>query len=199
MEVKTIAVIGAGARGRSIAYAAALGGYATILEDISATTVETALAWIRQSLDAQVTRGEATPENRDVALASLSTAATVEDAIRGADLIIETAADEMEVKIELFTILDKFAKPNAIFASTSSELSITEMAAVTFCAERCIGMLFVDGNPQTKRLELVRGLQTSDETVTISREVGRRLGQDAVVVRELDRGIVSARKSHTQT
>jgi 3-hydroxybutyryl-CoA dehydrogenase len=189
MEVKTTAVIGAGAMGRSIAYVATLGGYKTILEDISGTTLENAIAWIRQKLDAEFNRREVAAEIRDTALASLSTAGTVEDAIREADLIIETAADEMEVKIELFTILDKFAKPNAIFASTSSELSVTEMAAVTFCAGRCIGMRFADGDPQSERLNLVRGLETSHETVAVCREVGRRLGKDVVVVRELDPGV----------
>ena len=95
----------------------------------------------------------------------------------------------MEVKVELFTILDKFAKPEAIFASTSAELSITEMAAVTFCAERCIGMRFVDGDLQSRQLELVRGLETSSETVALCRQVGRRLGKEVTVVEELDRRV----------
>lgn len=131
-----------------------------------------------------MTRGEVEARAGDAALANLATAGTVEEAIREADLIIETAADEMEVKIELFTILDKFAKPNAIFASTSATLSITEIAGVTFCAERCIGMRFLPADAKTKRIELVQGLKTSEETAAVCREVGRHLGKEVVVVRE---------------
>lgn len=188
MDVKTIAVIGAGAPGRSIARTASLSGYKTILEDISSAVLEDALAEIKESLDAGVVRGGAGEHVRDAALANLSTASTVEDAIREADLIIETVAEEMELKIELFTILDKFARPNAIFASTSASLSITEMAEVTFCAERCIGMRFVYGASSAEQMELVQGLETSRETVAICREVGRRLGKEVVVTQELARG-----------
>jgi 3-hydroxybutyryl-CoA dehydrogenase len=186
MTVRTIAVIGAGAVGREIAYASVLAGYKTILEDIFPGALEQAIAWIERSLDEDVARGRVGANVRDAALAKLSTAGSVEDAVREADLIIETVADEMEMKIELFTIFDKFAKPLAIFASSSSSFSITEMAAVTFCAERCIGMRFLDAAPKPGLLELVRGLQTADETVSICREVAQRMGREVTVVREPD-------------
>jgi 3-hydroxybutyryl-CoA dehydrogenase len=186
MDVKTIAVIGAGAMGRSIAREATCAGYKTILEDVSEARLDEGVTWIKHALDGDVTRGEVEARAVDAALANLATAGTVEEAIREADLIIETAADEMEVKIELFTILDKFAKPKAIFASTSASLSITEMAGVTFCAERCIGMRFLPADAKTKRIELVQGLKTSDETVAMCREVAHRLGKEAVVLHEFD-------------
>ena len=184
MDVKTIAMIGAGPTGREIARASALGGYKTILEGISRTTLEQAITWIKQSLDGGVIRGTLEASVRDAALENLSTASTVEEAVREADLIVETAADEMDMKIELFTIFDKFAKPGAIFASTTHSLSITEMAAVTFCAERCIGMRFFLGALETKRFELVKGLETSEETVAACRDVGRCMGKEVVVVHE---------------
>jgi 3-hydroxybutyryl-CoA dehydrogenase len=90
----------------------------------------------------------------------------------------------MEVKVELFTIFDRFAKPGVIFASTSASVSITELAEVTFCAERCIGMRFLAGAASVEGLELVRGRETSEGTVAVCREVGRRLGREVVVVSE---------------
>jgi 3-hydroxyacyl-CoA dehydrogenase len=122
--------------------------------------------------------------DRDAALANLTTAASAEDASREADLIIEAVADEMEMKIELFTIFDKFAKPGAIFASTTTSLSISEMAAVTFCPERCIGMRFFGDAPNANRLELVKAGETSEETIAACREVVRRMGKQVLVTRE---------------
>jgi 3-hydroxybutyryl-CoA dehydrogenase len=177
MAVRTIAVIGAGAVGRGIAYASALAGYKTVVEDVVSGRLEQAIAWISKSLDADVAQSGVGESVRNAALANVSTAGTVEDAVREADLIIETVAEEMEMKIELFTIFDKFAKPGAIFASSTVCLSITEMAAVTFCADRCIGMRFVEADSGAKRLELLRGLETSDETVAICREAGLRMGR----------------------
>jgi 3-hydroxybutyryl-CoA dehydrogenase len=188
MVVRTIAVIGAGAVGREIAHAAALGGYKTIVEDVVSSRLDQATAWISQTLDADAAQRRVGESVRNAALANLSTARTVEDAVREADLIIETVTEEIEMKIELFTIFDKFAKPGAILASSASTLSITEMAAVTFCAERCIGMRFVETDSGAKRLELVRGLETSDETVAICREAGLRMGRDVAVVRESNAG-----------
>jgi 3-hydroxybutyryl-CoA dehydrogenase len=181
MDVKSVAVIGAGAMGRGIAYAAALGGYKTILEDISHARLEQAILWIHQTLDQAVTQGKIAAIVRESALQDLSMANTVEDALREADLIIETLPEEMEMKIELFTIFDKFAKPNAIFASSSASLSITEMAEVTFCAERCIGMRFKDPVREASLLELVKGRDTSKETIAACTEAGRRMRKKVVL------------------
>jgi 3-hydroxybutyryl-CoA dehydrogenase len=90
----------------------------------------------------------------------------------------------MEVKLEIFTIFDKFAKPHAILASNTSSLSITEMAAITFRAQDCIGMHFFNPVPKMKLLEIVRALETSEATVETCAEVGRRMGKEVVVVRE---------------
>jgi len=192
MEVKTVAVIGAGTMGRGIAYAAAAGGYRTILEDVSASMLEQGLAYIRQSLDDGVARGKLTPPQKEQTLAQLGSARSVEDACREADLVIEAVPEEMELKLEIFTLLDKFAKPGAIFASNTSSLSITEMAAITFRPEKCIGMHFFNPVPKMKLLELVRGLETSEETIADCREAGRRMGKEVVVVREAP-GFITSR------
>ncbi len=192
MDVRTIAVIGAGTMGRGIAYAAAFGGYRTILEDISPAMLEQGLAYIRQAFEEGVIRGKVTPEQRDRALAQLSTASSVEQACREADLVIEAVPEEMELKLEIYTLLDKFAKPGSIFASNTSSLSITEMATITFRPEKCIGMHFFNPVPKMKLLEIVRALETSDDTLETCREVGRCMGKEVVVVREAP-GFITSR------
>jgi len=184
MDVKTIAVIGAGTMGRGIAYAAAFGGYRTILEDVSPAMLEQGLDYIREAFEEGVARGKVTAEQKVQALARVSTSRTVEDACREADLLIEAVPEEMEVKLEIFTLFDKFAKPGAILASNTSSLSITEMAAITFRPETCVGMHFFNPVPKMKLLEIVRALETSDATIAACADAGRRMGKEIVVVRE---------------
>jgi 3-hydroxybutyryl-CoA dehydrogenase len=184
MDVKTIGVVGAGTMGRGIAYAAAYGGYRTILEDVSPEMLEQGIAYICQNLEEGVARGKVTEEQRKIALANVTTSRSVEDLCREADLLIEAVPEEMEVKLEIFTIFDKFARPGAILASNTSSLSITELAAITFRAENCIGMHFFNPVPKMKLLEIVRALETSEATVQACAEVGRRMGKEGVVIRE---------------
>jgi 3-hydroxybutyryl-CoA dehydrogenase len=192
MEVKTIAVIGAGTMGRGIAYAAAYGGYRTILEDITQSMLDQGLGYIRTSLNEGVERGKVTPEQRDRAVAQLGSAHSVEEACREADLVIEAVPEDMEVKLEIFTLLDKFAKPGAIFASNTSSLSITEMATITYRPDKCVGLHFFNPVPKMKLLEVVRGLETSDDTIATCREAGARMGKEVVVVREAP-GFITSR------
>lgn len=183
-EIKTIAVIGAGTMGRGIAYAAALGGYRTILEDVSPQMLEQGVAWIRQSLDEGVARGKVTAGQQQAALAGLSTATSEEEAARSADLIIEAVPEDIRLKIGLFSELDRVARPGCILASNTSSLSITEMAAVTRRPQQCIGLHFFNPVPKMKLLEIVRGLETDEATLETCREAGRRMGKEVVVVRE---------------
>jgi len=184
MDVRTIAVIGAGTMGRGIAYAAAFGGYRTILEDVSPEMLAQGLAWIQQSFDEGVARGKVEAKVREEAMRNIQTARSVEEACREADLLIEAVPEEMELKLEIYTLFDKFAKPRAVLASNTSSLSITEMAAITFRPELCVGMHFFNPVPKMKLLEVVRALETSDETIAVCREVGRRMGKEVVVVKE---------------
>jgi 3-hydroxybutyryl-CoA dehydrogenase len=192
MEIKTISVIGAGTMGRGIAYAAAFGGYRTILEDMSQSVLDAGLAYIRTTLDEGLERGKVTAEQRTRALAELGSAHSVEEACREADLVIEAVPEDMELKLEIFTLLDKFAKPGSIFASNTSSLSITEMATITFRPEKCVGLHFFNPVPKMKLLEVVRGLETSEETIADCREVGVRMGKEVVVVREAP-GFITSR------
>ncbi len=192
MKIETITVIGAGTMGRGIAYAAALGGYRTVLEDVSVEMLRQGRDSIRRSFEEGVARGKVTESQQKAALENLSTAGSVEEGCRAAELIIEAVPEDMELKIEIFTILDKFAKPGAIFASNTSSLSVTEMAAVTFRPELCIGMHFFNPVPKMKLLELVRALETSQETIEACAEVGRRMGKEVVTVREAP-GFITSR------
>jgi 3-hydroxybutyryl-CoA dehydrogenase len=133
-----------------------------------------------------------TPQQNDRALAQLGSARSVKDAAREADLVIEAVPEEMKLKLEIFAALDKAARPGTIFASNTSSLSVTEMAAATSRPEKCIGMHFFNPVPKMKLLELVRGLETSPETIEQSREVGRRMGKEVVVVREAP-GFITSR------
>jgi 3-hydroxybutyryl-CoA dehydrogenase len=181
MEIKTIGVIGAGPSGRAIAYLSALAGYRTILEAVSQEFLDDGLISIRQLLDDGVEKSSATPQQKIQALANLSTSRSIEDVCREADLLIEAAQEEMEVKLEIFTLFDKFAKPAAILASSSPTISIDELAEITFRTENCIGLRFRDPLTASGQLEIIRTAETSDATVEVCREVGKRMGRELVV------------------
>jgi 3-hydroxyacyl-CoA dehydrogenase len=110
-------------------------------------------------------------------------ASRVDEVCRLADMLIDTVPDEMEVKLEIFTIFDKFAKPGAILASNTS-LSVTEIASITFRTEDCIGMRFSSCSPTMTRVELASGADTSDATRAACEEVARRMGMEVAIVHE---------------
>jgi len=184
MEVKTIAVIGAGTMGRGIAYAASFGGYKTILADVSRSVVDKGVEWIRQSFEEGVARGKVDAAVRDRALQQISTATNVEEAIRDAEFIIEAVPEELGMKQELFKLFDRSAKSGAIFASNTSSLSITEFTNAIAARDRCAGMHFFNPVPKMKLIELVRTTHTSNETVATCREVATRMGKEVVIVNE---------------
>ncbi|MGH9817865.1 MAG: 3-hydroxyacyl-CoA dehydrogenase NAD-binding domain-containing protein, partial [Candidatus Acidiferrales bacterium] len=170
--------------GRGIAYAAALAGYRTVLEDVNPQVLADATAYIRKSLEEGVARGKVTVQQQQSALVNLATARTVEEAAQAADLVIEAVPEDMRLKIAIFPELDRAAKPGCILASNTSSLSITEMAAVTSRPRQCIGLHFFNPVPKMKLLEIVKALETSDETLAACREMGRRMGKEVVVARE---------------
>ena len=183
-EVKTIAVIGAGIVGRGIAHAAALGGYRTILEDLLPNALRKAETEIRANLNKAVELGKVTAPDADAALRRMEYAGSVEEAAREADLVIEAVPEEMESKIEIFTLLDKICRPATILASNTSSLSVTEIASVTYRAKKCVGMHFFNPVHKMKLLEVVRALETDDDTLATCVEVGKRMGKEVVVIKE---------------
>jgi 3-hydroxybutyryl-CoA dehydrogenase len=183
-EIKTIAVIGAGIMGRGIAHVAALGGYRTVLEDLIPGALRKAESEIRANLDKAVDLKKVSSADADAAFKRVEYAGSVEEASREADLVIEAVPEEMESKIEIFTLLDKICRPGTILASNTSSLSITEIASVTYRANKCVGMHFFNPVHKMKLLEVVRALETDDETIAAAADVGRRMGKEVVVIKE---------------
>lgn len=183
-EVRTIAVIGAGIMGRGIAHVAALGGYRTVLEDVLPAALRKAEDEIRVNLDKAVELKKVTAADAAAAVKRLEYAGSVEEAAREADLVIEAVPEEMESKIEIFTLLDKICVPGTILASNTSSLSVTEIASVTYRAKKCVGMHFFNPVHKMKLLEVVRALETDDATLAAASEVGRRMGKEVVVIKE---------------
>ncbi len=192
MEVQTIAVIGAGIMGRGIAHAAALGGFRTILEDILPASLRRAESEIRANLDKAVELGKVERAAAEAALARIEFAGSVEEAARAADLVIEAVPEELESKLEIFTLLDKICRPHTILASNTSSLSVSEMAGVTYRAPKCVGMHFFNPVHKMKLIEVVRALETSEDTLATALAVGRRMGKEVVVVKEAP-GFITSR------
>jgi 3-hydroxybutyryl-CoA dehydrogenase len=191
-EIKTIAVIGAGIMGRGIAHVAALGGYRTILEDLLPAALRKAEGEIRANLDKAVELKKVSSEDANAALRRIEYAGSIEEAAREADLVIEAVPEEMESKIEIFTLLDKICRPGTILASNTSSLSVTEIASVTYRPKKCLGMHFFNPVHKMKLLEVVRALETDDETIFAAVEVGRRMGKEVIVIKESP-GFVTSR------
>ena len=183
-QVSTVAVIGAGTMGRGIAHVAALGGYRTILEDLLPNALRKAESEIRSHLEKAVESGKVSTGEAEAAFARLEYAGGVEEAAREADLVIEAVPEEMESKIEIFTLLDKICRPGTILVSNTSSLSITEISSVTYRAKKCVGMHFFNTAHKMNLLEVVRALETDDDTVATAVDVGRRMGKEVVIIKE---------------
>ncbi|PYX37788.1 MAG: 3-hydroxyacyl-CoA dehydrogenase [Acidobacteria bacterium] len=178
--------------GRGIAHSAALGGYRTILEDILPNALRRAESEIRANLDKAVDLGKVTARDADAAFSRLEFAGSVDEAARQADLVIEAVPEELESKIEIFTLLDKICRPTTVLASNTSSLSLTEIASVTYRPRKIVGMHFFNPVHKMKLLEIVRALETDDDTLDTAVNVGKRMGKEVVVIRESP-GFVTSR------
>ncbi len=190
MSIERIAVLGAGIMGRGIAYAAAIAGYDTTLYDASPAALDKGLAEIHSLMDKGVAAGKLAPDARDQA--RLVARADLDEAAVRAELVIEAIPEDMALKCEVFGRLDALTAPGAIFASNTSSLSVTEMAGATKRPGQVVGMHFFNPVHRMKLIELVRGLETSPETIEAARVVGMRMGKEPVVVREAP-GFVTTR------
>ncbi len=192
MTVQTVAVLGAGIMGRGIAYVSALGGFRTVLQDTDAQALEKAMAEVSALLEKGVATGKVAGEQATAAHKRLSAARTLEDAAAQADLVIEAVPEDIALKVRAFATLDRATKPEAILASNTSSLSITEMAAATRRPRQVVGMHFFNPVHRMRLLEVVRALQTSDETLACAVATGEKMGKECVVVRESP-GFVTSR------
>jgi 3-hydroxybutyryl-CoA dehydrogenase len=183
VAVETVAVIGSGLMGRGIAYAAAVGGFRTVVHDVAAPALDRAFAQIRKDLDEGVARGKLTAADATAAFARLS-AHTELGAVAEADFVIEAVPEDIAVKMRTFADLDATCPPDVVLATNTSALSITEIAAATGDPERVVGMHFFNPVPKMKLVEIVRGLETGEEPLRVTADVAGRMGRETVVVRE---------------
>jgi len=191
-DAQTIAVIGAGIMGRGIAHVAATGGYSTVLNDVSADLLQKTLSHIRRDLEKGVELGKVAKNEMEEILSRIALDTNLERAAGKADLIIEAVPEKIDVKLHLFATLDKFCADHVVFASNTSALSITEMAGATKRARQFIGMHFFNPVHKMKLVEIVRGLETSDETFRVAESVSKRMGKETVEVKESP-GFVTSR------
>ena len=179
MDYRTIGVVGCGLMGSGIAQVSAHAGYRTIVREVDDSAVAAGIARIESFLAAGVERGKLPAADRDRTLAHLSGTTRLED-LAGCDLIIEAIVENVEAKREVFRTLERVVGPDTVFASNTSSLCITELAASTRRPERFIGLHFFSPVPVMKLVEVIRGLATSDETAGDVAAFGRRVGKEPV-------------------
>ncbi len=182
MAIKHIFVVGAGTMGNGIAQTAAVSGYQVTMMDVAEEFVKRGLATIAKSVDKLVEKGKLTADQKNAA--SAVSGATALERAAEADLVIEAATENPELKFKLFADLDGIAKPDVILASNTSSISITKLGAATRRPAKVIGMHFFNPVPLMSLLEVVRGKDTSDETLATILEVGRQMGKTPVVVKD---------------
>ncbi|MBI2195269.1 MAG: 3-hydroxybutyryl-CoA dehydrogenase [Planctomycetes bacterium] len=176
-------VVGAGTMGAGIAQVSAQAGLATWLTDVSRDRLDRALDRIRKSLETGVSRAKITADDQARALANLQLGVEWPRGA-GVDFVIEAVPERLELKAEIFRALDQAFGPEVRFASNTSSISITQLAATTARAPRFIGMHFFNPVPIMKLVEIIRGLDTSDETAAAAASLAEKLGKTAVVVRD---------------
>ena len=162
--MKNISVIGSGTMGNGIAHTFAQFGYKVNLIDINQNALDKAIQTISQNLDRQVIKGTITEEKKTETLNNIKTFTSIETGVNAADLVVEAATENTELKLKIFKDLDAFAPANSILASNTSSISITQIAAVTNRGDKIIGMHFMNPVPVMKLIEVIRGYQTSQET-----------------------------------
>lgn len=180
MQFKTVAVIGAGVMGSGIAQVSAQSSYRVYLQDISQEALDRALASIEKSLQKGVERNKIEPSLKEKTLANIQTTTNLEEAVKEADLVIEAVFENLEVKKELFEKIDQWAPPEAVFASNTSALPITAMASVTKRPGQVLGLHFMNPVPIMKGVEVIRGMDTTDEIMEAGVKFVQSLGKEPV-------------------
>jgi 3-hydroxybutyryl-CoA dehydrogenase len=182
MDIKAIGVVGAGTMGNGIAQAFAVAGYPVLMTDIAQAQLDRGVKSVDGSLERLVKKEKMTGADKAAALARIKTSTKTED-IAAADLVIEAATENLDLKLKIFANLDAAAKPDAIIASNTSSISITRLAAATKRPAQVIGMHFFNPVPVMQLVELIRGLQTSDATHSAVEAITKKIGKAPVQVK----------------
>ncbi|MCW5912834.1 MAG: 3-hydroxybutyryl-CoA dehydrogenase [Cyclobacteriaceae bacterium] len=182
--MKNIAVIGSGTMGNGIAHIFAQYGYTVSLVDISEEALKKATATIEKNLGRQVEKGILTEENKKKALANLTTTTFLKEGVCDADLVVEAATENLDLKLKIFKEMDESTKPGTILASNTSSISITKIASVTKSPDQVIGMHFMNPVPVMKLVEVIRGYRTSDAVTSQVMELSRKLEKVPVEVND---------------
>lgn len=183
MAINVIGVVGAGTMGNGIAQVAAKAGYQVIMRDITNEFVNRGMTVIEKNLAREVKKQKLNEADAAVALERIKGTTSLAD-LADCDFIIEAVIEKMELKKELYKELDQICKPGACFASNTSGLSVTEMAAVTKRANKFIGMHFFNPVPVMKLVELIRAAETDDDTVQVTRELVEKMDKESIMVNE---------------
>ena len=182
--MKNIAVIGAGTMGNGIAHVFAQSGYQVNLIDISTEALDKALATIEKNLDRMVAKEKITEENKQSTLGNLSKITDLKKGVEAADLVVEAATENMDIKLSIFKDMDQHAPEHCILSTNTSSISITKIAAATNRADRVIGMHFMNPVPIMKLVEVIKGYSTSDKTLDTIMELSRNIGKIPVEVND---------------
>lgn len=191
MDIKKVAVVGSGTMGNGIAHVFALNGYDVLLVDIREEFLKTALQIIEKNMDRQVKKENITQEEAHTAFSRIRTSISLEDC-RECDFLVEAVNEDLKIKKDVLALLDKICKPQTIFATNTSSISITELAASTSRPDKFVGMHFMNPVPVMKLVEIIRGLATSDETIQQTFDISRRLQKVSVEVQDFP-GFISNR------
>ncbi len=182
MTINTVGIIGAGTMGNGIAQACAVAGIDAVMVDISDAAVQKGLATVSGSLDRLIKKEKITAADKDAALARIKTSTDYDD-LKAAQLIIEAATENHELKVKILRQVDAIAAPEVVIASNTSSISITQLAAATSRPDRFIGMHFFNPVPMMALVEIIRGLQTSDATHDAVKALAERLGKSPITVK----------------
>ena len=175
--MQNITVIGSGTMGNGIAHVFAQFGYKVSLVDINDAALQKALATISKNLDRQVSKGSLTEAEKTITLNNITTFTKLEDGVKTADLVVEAASENVNVKLSIFKQLDELCPANTILASNTSSISITQIAAVTKRADKVIGMHFMNPVPVMKLIEVIRGYSTSNEVCELVMATAKKLNK----------------------
>ncbi|NMC68922.1 MAG: 3-hydroxyacyl-CoA dehydrogenase family protein [Myxococcales bacterium] len=192
MDVRKIAVLGAGAMGSGIAQVAACSGFAVELMDLEREMLERSLAKVRHDFERGVCSGKLSERAAAEALSRISTTTSIAEACRQADLVIESVPENLDLKKSVFGAADAAAPPHAVLASNTAQLSVTAMGAATGRPDRVVGMHWFNPPATMRLIEVARGVFTSDETVAVVRAVAERMGKTVIVCRDAQ-GFVTSR------